>query len=225
MNKLADILKTASDFAQFALFAKKPDNAFWNLGKTKEVKAKGNKLSQIAQPSPTPSPSPMPTPIPNDYEKLTMPTFDKYGIPREIAYGIRQAEGGSPNSFNMGATDSNPTGGFDYGSVLGEATAAAKLLNGTFEKDFIGSGRYNDKFKPAFQTYKKTGDIRNFLKGIADSGYAGPVGESLDDPEGWKIRSINQAHAAGTTGAGEIYDRWDDFVADTAPYKKWHGKY
>lgn len=162
--------------------------------------------------TPTPTATPTPTPVPDPYEARTMETFDKQGIPRPIAYGIKQAEGGVNNSYNIGATDSNPNGGIDYGSPEAEATAAAKLLNGTFEKGKIGSGVFNQTFKPAYEIFKKTGDIRKFLKDIANAGYAGDVNT-------WKQRS------ASAGGAGLNYDRWDDFVADTVPYKKWNGKY
>ena len=211
MNKLGDILKTVGDFAKFALFAQKPASAFWDAGKAKPSPTPGMKFTLDTTHMP-PMEYEEPTQM-DDYEKRTLPTFKKYGIPPEIAYGIKQAEGGVNNSYNIGATDSNPTGGLDYGGPEAEATAAAKLLNGTFEKDHIGSGVFNTTFKPAFQRFQKTNDIRKFLKEIADAGYAGDVNT-------WKQRSMG----ATPPGAGQYYDRWDDFVADTAPYKKWNKK-
>jgi hypothetical protein len=197
----------------------------------KRWEAQQEKMKSQMAPSPTPIPKNNPvgqvlaaedkyknsnpstlTPIPDPYEARTMETFDKSGIPREIAYGIRQAEDGVKNSYNIGATDANPTGALDYGSPEAEATAAAKLLNGTFEKDFIGSGRFNETFKPAFQQFQKDKNVEKFLKAIYEAGYAG-------DPNTWKQRSID------TGGAGQYFNNWDEFVKNTLPYQKWHKKY
>lgn len=162
-----------------------------------------------------PTATPMPTPEYSDFEKRVLPTFDKYGIPREVAMGIANAEGGvigGHNVYNLGAYDSNPNAAINYESPEQSATAAAKLLNGTFEKDFIGSGKFDTRYKPAFDQYKKTNNSDSFLKGIQDAGYAG-------DPSTWKQRSVD------TGGAGQHYDFWNQFVKDTNGWKKWKGKY
>jgi len=235
---LNDILSGIGDMVGYMLLSRQP-KGMWNEARqgpydpyngimrdvANIVSPLPSKLASIQRqvkgtitPSPTPLPTRMPTPIPNSYEERTMDTFDKQQIPREIAFAIREAEGGKDNSYNLGATDSNPKGGLDYGSPESEATAAAKTLNGTFENDFIGSGKFNTTFKKAFQDYLKHKDSEKFLHDIFLSGYAGK-------PETWKQRSIDEAKAQGTVGAGEYYDTWDEYVKSRDAWKKWKGKY
>lgn len=157
--------------------------------------------NSVPVPTTTPTPTSMPTPVPDPYEKLTMETFDKYKVPRSVAYGIRQAEGGRigrNNSFNIGAYDSNPRAAWSFNSPLAEATVAAKLLSGTSDPRYA-----------ATQQFYENPDL--FLAEVEKAGYAG-------DPKTWKARSISQG------GAGKFYDYYRDFVKDTDAYKKWRKK-
>ena len=162
-------------------------------------------------PTPTPVPvTPTPTPAPNfgsmtPIEKRTAETFDIHQIPRSIAYGIAAGEGGKigdNNLYNIAAYDSNPQSAIHYDSPEQAATAAAKLLDGTFTK---ADGTVDDRYKPAWELRS---DPPKMLKAIEAAGYAG-------DPATWKARS------AATGGAGINYDNWSDFIMDTSGYKKW----
>lgn len=158
-------------------------------------------------PTPTTRPSPKVTPIPNDYEKLTMGTADKYNIPREIMFGIAQGEGGYRNRFNLGATDTNPTAAPQLDDLTA-ATLAAKLFSGQSKN----SGTH---YLPA---YELRASPEAMLKKIQDLEYVG-------DPKTWKQRSIEQGRASGTRGAGEDYDSWFDYIVSLTSWDKWHGKY
>jgi len=167
-----------------------------------------------SRPSPTPTPSPrpkptrIPTPVPkklNDYERLTLETFRKLGIPEEVAYGIAAAENGYNNRFNLGAVDSNPSAA-PIQPDLANATAAAKFLSGRLPVDEYGNGALGKK---AFEeAYTKRDNPIDYLLAIMNAGFAG-------DPATWKERSI------ATGGAGQHYDTWDEFVRATPAWKKW----
>jgi hypothetical protein len=138
-----------------------------------------------------------------------MPTFDQYEIPREVAYGIADAEGGKigeNNIYNIRAYDSNPQAALDFGSMEAAATAAAKLLSGQYQRS---NGKTDTRYKDA---YERRADPAEMLKLIMLAGFAG-------DPSTWKQRSAAQG------GAGLKYDSWDSFVKDTPGWKKWSGNY
>lgn len=180
-------------------------NLFSPPSKSIENKAYFPSPTVTSTPTSTPTPTPMPTPVPDEYEKMTMETFDKYEIPRSVAYGIGKAEGGVRNRFNIGAHDSNPTGAPIWGE-LETATKAAKMLSGTANPEFYGAGEKGKKlFRKAFE---QRANPEKMLELIRDAGYAG-------DPKTWKSRSLAEG------GAGKYYDTWDEFVRDTDPYKKW----
>ena len=150
----------------------------------------------------TATPTARPTPVPDQYEKTTMETFDNYKVPREVAYGIAQAEGGrigKNNRFNIGAGDANPQNAWNFETPLHEATVAAKLLSGQSDARYA-------------ETQKYLKDPDGYLKAVENANYAG-------DPKTWKIRSAKQG------GAGNIYNSWSDFVKNTAAWKKWYKKY
>jgi hypothetical protein len=162
---------------------------------------------------PVPSPrAAMPT-IPSslsEIEQRTLPTFQQYGIPPAVAYGIAGAEGGkigSNNIYNLGAYDSNPQNAFHYDSPEAAATASAKLLSGRYELGTPGSGKFDTRYLDA---YKLSNDPVATLHAIYQAGYAG-------DPKTWKARSI------ATGGAGKYFDDWDEFVRSTPAWKKWFG--
>lgn len=173
---------------------------------------RGSIRLDFVQPSPTitPSPTPTPTPAPNfgemtEFEKLTADTFDKYKVPRAVAFGIAAAEGGKRNKFNIGAVDANP-GRAPVWDDLETATKAAKLLSGTANPEFYGNGEVG---KLAYgKAYEQRASPSAMLKLIEEAGYAG-------DPRTWKARS----KASG--GAGNIYSSWSDFIMDTPAWKKW----
>lgn len=148
----------------------------------------------------TPTPTP-PVPDMSDYEKRTLETYDKYNIPRAVAYGIANAEGGKigkNNRFNIGAGDANPQNAWDFDSDLAEATAASKLLSGESDKRYKNTQYYLD-------------DPVGFLRAVETAGFAG-------DPATWKERSKSQG------GAGNTYNSWSDFVMDTPSWKRWFVK-
>jgi hypothetical protein len=165
---------------------------------------------QRAKPSPMITPNATPTQAPNfgemtPYEKLTADTFDKYGVPRAVGFGMAAAEGGKRNTFNIGA----PDGKAHLAPVWDELTAAtkaAKLLSGEANTEFYGN---KEKGK---QQFKSAAELKAspsaMLKAIEDAGYAG-------DKKTWKVRS------ASTGGAGKIYNSWSDFIMDTQAWKKW----
>lgn len=163
---------------------------------------------QAQAPMATPSPRPQVTPIPNEYEAMTMPTFDKYNVPREVAYGIRNAEGGKINGFNIGAVDSDPSRAKTFDSLLAEATTAAKMFSGQANPEFYGNG---EQGRQQFADANKLDPVAQ-IKAIMDAGYAG-------DPKTWKARS--SAH----NGAGTIFDTYEQFVRNTPAWNKWHGNY
>jgi hypothetical protein len=165
------------------------------------VEASGNGLSKI-----NPTPTQVMMPEMNEYEEKATPTFKKYELPNSVVLGIGAAENGFKNKFNIGATDSNPTGA-PIMDDLESATAAAKLLTGKYK---LENGNIDERYKPAFNKYKQTGNEEQFLKDIENLGYAG-------DSKTWKERSIKQG------GAGKYYDKWSDFVMDTPAFKKWKG--
>jgi hypothetical protein len=141
-----------------------------------------------------PTPTSSPTPPLDDLERRTIQTFDNHKIPRSVAYGMAQAEGGvigNNNKWNINAVDSNPNLATDFPSVEAAATSAAKLMQSMIVK----KGAINKK--PDEQ-----------LKAIEDAGYAG-------DPKTWKQRS------ASTGGAGKYYNSWGEFVKNTPAYRKW----
>lgn len=163
----------------------------------------------LAYSPPPPMPTPTPTPAPNfgemtPYEKLTAETFDNYGVPRPVAFGMAQAEGGRRNKFNIGAFDSNPSNALIQDD-LANATTAAKMLSGKANTEFYGGGEPSRK---KFEIATKLGTPSAILAGYEDAGFAG-------DKNTWKARSASQG------GAGKIYDSWKDFVMDTSGYKKW----
>jgi len=159
-------------------------------------------------PTPTTIPTPRVTPTPNEYEATTMETFDKYNVPREVANGIRNAEDGRINGFNIGAVDSDPGRAKTFDSILSEATAAAKMLSGQANPEFYGNGEAG---RQQFEAANKLPPIEQ-LKAIMNAGYAG-------DPETWRERS------SATGGAGLVYPTWADFVQDTKGWQKWHENY
>lgn len=159
------------------------------------------------QPMATPTPTPL-KPM-NDYENMTAETFDQMGVPRSIAYGIGDAEGGSINRFNIGATDANPTDAVRYPDKLSEATGAAKMLSGQAEPTFYGNGEAG---RQAFEEALQQPTLDEILAAIRDAGYAGK-------PETWKQRSIDSG------GAGQFYDTWDAFVKDTPGFKKFENQF
>jgi len=141
-----------------------------------------------------------------DYENKTVETYDQYEIPREVIYGMIQAEGGrigSNNVLNIGAYDSDPSKAINYDSQEKSATASAKLLSGTFRKE---SGKIDDRYKEAWENRD---DPVKMIKLIEQSGFAG-------DPKTWKERSANSG------GAGLTYDSWSEFVMDTEAWHKWY---
>lgn len=161
----------------------------------------------LAQP-PTPTPTPLPPVDMTSYEQLTAPTFDKYGVPRAVAFGMGDAEGGKINRFNIGATDSNPQNAVRYPDELSEATGAAKMLSGKAESTFYGNG---ERGRQQFEDAMKQNTLDEIMAAIRDAGYAG-------DPATWKQRSID------TGGAGKYYDTWDEFVKATRGYKKFQNR-
>lgn len=158
--------------------------------------------------TPTPTPTPAPSAEMTEYEKLTAPTFDKYGVPRSVAFGIGDAEGGKINRFNLGAVDSNPTAALRYPDKLSEATSAAKFLSGEAEPSFYGNG---EQGRQDFKKAMSLKDVSEILAAVRDSGYAG-------DPDTWKERS------AASGGAGTQYDTWDEFVKATKGYRKFQNR-
>lgn len=163
---------------------------------------------RFTTPTPTPTPSPRPTPVPNPYEKATMETFDKWNVPREVAFGIRKAEGGRRNGFNIGAVDSNPGRARTFDNILAEATTAAKMLSGNANPEFYGNGEVG---RQAFAEANQLDPVKQIIA-IMNAGYAG-------NPRTWQQRS------AATGGAGLMYPTWADFVQDTPDWRKWHGNY
>ena len=163
------------------------------------------------KPTPSPAiPTPTPTQTPNfgemtDYEKMTGDTYDQWKVPRAVAYGIRKAEGGRINGFNIGAVDSNPGRAKRFDSQLAEATTAAKMFSGKANPEFYGNGEAG---RVQFEEANNLGTPSAVLHGIQQAGYAG-------DPKTWKARSA----AAG--GAGLNYNSWEDFIMDTDEWRKW----
>lgn len=140
--------------------------------------------------------APTPAPDANDFEKNTLPIFNKYQIPPAVAYGMRDAEGGnigSNNAWNINATDSNPQGAYNYDSPEAGAEAYARLI----AKDPLYAKAYAARNNPD-----------KMLEEIANAGYAG-------DPATWKQRS------ASTGGAGKHFDKYVDFIKGTNGYKRY----
>jgi len=201
--KMPKEVKPKASFSLPNPFAPKP----YKYTFPKKVEAQAPTVAKT--PTITPAATPMVTPQTDSFEARTLPTFDKYKIPREVAYGIAAAENGKINKFNIGAVDSNPQNAVKYQDVESAATSAAKLLSGTAEDTFYGNGA---KGKEAFRkAYMMKGDPIAMLKAIQDAGYAG-------DPKTWKARSI------ATGGAGKHFNSWSEFVRQTPAYKKWSKK-
>lgn len=158
--------------------------------------------------TPTPSPTFMPTatPAPTSFEAMAMPILQKYGIPPEVAFGMRDAEGGkigANNVYNIGAVDSKPTAAANYVSPQEGVEAYAKLLSGKYQ---LANGQFDTRYLPA---YELRSNPVAMLRKIVELGYAG-------DPATWKQRSM------ATGGAGQYYDNYRDFVMDTPGWKKHH---
>lgn len=167
--------------------------------------------SPSSSPSPTPSPTKMPLPTatptfsPGSFEQIAAPILKKYGIPLEVGFGMRDAEGGkigAHNVYNIGAVDSNPTNAANYISPEQGVEAYAKLLSGKYK---LANGQYDTRYIPA---YNLRNNPEEMLKLIMQLGYAG-------DPKTWKQRSID------TGGAGKIYDSYAQFVMNTPGWKKY----
>lgn len=147
-------------------------------------------------------------------EEATVETFDKYEIPREVIYGMSQAETGSGertvgsnNIINIGSYDKDPRGNtIHYKSLEEASTASAKLLSGVFTK---ANGKVDTRYKEAWENRD---DPVKMLKLIEKAGFAG-------DPKTWKARSIDQDPK---NGAGLYFDSWSDFVMATKGWKRWH---
>jgi hypothetical protein len=147
----------------------------------------------IASPTPTP-PDATPTPQLNEFERPTLPVFQQYGVSPAVAYGIAAAEGGrigQHNIWNINATDSNPNGATNYGSVQQAAEGAARLISHMLQAKGINSTDPNVQ-----------------LQAVEDAGYAG-------DPRTWRQRS------ASTGGAGKTYNSWSQFVKSTPAWQRW----
>jgi hypothetical protein len=151
------------------------------------------------------TPTPTPRPDMTDYERLTAETFDKYEIPRAVAFGMAGAENGTRNRFNIGAWDSNPNNAMIQDD-LSNATSAAKMLSGQADTSFYGNGEAG---KQAYaKAYAQRKNAAKMLQMIRDAAFAG-------DPKTWKQRSIEQG------GAGQFYDSWDEFIKNTPAWRKW----
>jgi hypothetical protein len=151
----------------------------------------------------------------NEVEDKTWDTFKNYEIPPQVAYGIATGEGGkigSNNLYNIGAHDSNPDNAVNYDSQEQAATAAAKLLSGTFRKDDPVNGPLDTRYLDAWNKRQIPVEM---LRAIEEAGYAG-------DPKTWKQRSIEQGKKSGVRGAGEIYDKWSNYIMDTEGWNRWN---
>lgn len=155
-----------------------------------------------------PKPTPTPYPTPSDmtqYEKDTLPTVQKWGVPPPVFYGIRNAEGGKINGFNLGAVDSNPGNAMTFDNILAEATAAARVLSGNATPITYPN---REQGAQNFQNAVKQRTPEEVIRAIQDAGYAG-------DPATWRARSI----ASG--GAGINFPTWSDFVMATPGWRRW----
>ena len=143
-------------------------------------------------------------------EKPVVETFDNNQVPREVAFGIMQAEGGKINRFNLGATDKNPKGAIKFKDQASEATAAAQFLSGQAPVTMYGN---RQKGKEAFaKAWSNRSDPVKMLEIIQNEGkYAG-------DPATWKKRSIEQDPK---NGAGLYYDSWMDYIMHTSSWNRW----
>lgn len=160
--------------------------------------------------TPTPTEAPPPTGVPirptqapqvlgnntgnSGFEQQTLPIFQQHGVNPAVAYGIAAAEGGrigQHNIWNINATDSNPQGATNYGSVQQAAQGAAQLIQRMLQARGVTSSDPNVQ-----------------LQAIEQSGYAG-------DPRTWQARS------AATGGAGRQFRSWSDFVRSTPAWNKW----
>lgn len=137
----------------------------------------------------------LPTVTPTPFLNSTDQILAKYALPLPLFYGMRDAEGGvigQNNVMNMNATDSNPSGAYDY------PTPEAGIED--WARTIAESPRYS-------KAYQVRQDPVAMLEQIALAGYAG-------DPKTWKQRSIAQG------GAGKTYDTYPQFVMDTPGWKK-----
>lgn len=128
------------------------------------------------------------------YDQQAIAIFQQYGISPQVGLSILQAEGGrigSNNPGNINATDSNPTGAYNYATPQAGLHGAAKTMRALLDKQGI-----------------KSNDPNVQLQGIEQGGYAG-------DPKTWRQRSIS------TGGAGKQYPSWSSFVKATPHWSKW----
>jgi hypothetical protein len=159
------------------------------------------KQMPTSMPTPTQIPPQMPqqtlgaqTSQLSSYEQQAAAIFQQYGINPQVGLSILKAEGGrigTNNPGNINATDSNPTGAYNYATPQAGLHGAAQTMRRLLDKQGI-----------------KSNDPNMQLQGIEQGGYAG-------DPKTWRQRSI------ATGGAGKQYPSWSSFVKATPVWNTW----
>ena len=144
------------------------------------------KLPIIPRSTPTPTQAPVPTIVfgstkrnqetDNFLRNRVLPITRRYDLPDAVVAGMYAAEGRTGglgasrnNYFNIGAFDSNLNNTHRYNTPEEGIEAYAKLLSGKYELGERGSGKFDQRYLPAYELRK---DPVSMLRKIKELGYA-----------------------------------------------------